>query len=78
MESIFRKYFTVISSQNVNIKEFYLKQMSTLCSMEIPDCHNLKNKIIQRFVVFRLKISSKKQKHASVRHSSKTLAGSLL
>lgn len=77
MENVFRNYFDIISSQNIDIKEFYCKEMSNL-KIDLPDCHNLKSKIIKRFIVFRLKISSKKCKAAAKKQSSKSLAGSLL
>lgn len=77
MESVFQKYFDIVSSQNINIKDFYFKEMLNL-KLDLPECHKLKNKIIKRFIVFRLKINSKKYKAASRKQSSKTFGWSLV
>lgn len=77
MESIIRKYLSIVSSQNVNLKEFFFGKIINL-QINLPECHNLKEKIIKRFIVFRLKIYSKKYKSSSKKHASKSVAGSLL
>lgn len=46
MECIFRKYFSIISPQNINLQRFYLKEMLTL-SLDLPDCHKFKKKLSQ-------------------------------
>ena len=77
MEIIFRKYLSIVSSQNVNLKDFFFRQMISL-HINLPGCHNLKQKIIKRFITFRLKINSKKNRSASKKHASKSVAGNLL
>lgn len=77
MESVFKKYISFVINQNINLKEFFVQKMSDL-EMCVPDCHKLKNKIIKRFVVFRLKIYSRKCKTLSKKHSSKSVAASFL
>lgn len=65
METIFRQYLDIVSCQkNVNLKDFFMGKISDECVTfeHLPICHNLKTKIIRRFVVFRLKIASKKSK----------------
>lgn len=60
MENIFRKYYNTVKNQNCNIKKIFIEQMKKIEIQHIPDCHNLKNTIISRFVLFRLKIAGKK------------------
>lgn len=65
METIFRQYFNTVTNQkNVNLKDFFVNKISEGCKSfkHLPDCHNLKTKLIRRFVVFRLKIASRKCK----------------
>lgn len=62
METIFKKYISIVSKQNINLKDFFLNEMSSLStSINLPDCHKLKSKIIKRFVIFRLKMNVKVQ-----------------
>lgn len=77
METIFRKYISIVCKQNINLKEFFFKKMSSL-SVDMPDCHKLRSKIIKRFVMFRLKIYSKKYGNSTKQLASKTIAGHLL
>lgn len=79
MEHIFRKYISIVSSQNINLKDFFFKKMcDDNLVLNVPDCHLLKTKIMKRYIVFRLKISSKKHKSASKKLASKSVAGYLL
>lgn len=78
MESIFKKYYSIVSSQNINLKEFFLEQMSKNINIDLPDCHKLKTKIMKRFVIFRLRISLKKSKLSTKKLASKSVAGILL
>lgn len=63
LEGIFRTFYDTVSSQNMNLKEFFLKKMTDASQTvtHILSCHHLKHKIISRFVTFRLKIASKKK-----------------
>lgn len=74
MENIFRKYYCVIKNENCNIKSFLIEQMKKIEIQHIPDCHNLKNIIMSRFVVFRLKIAGKKNNKLINKYGSKSIA----
>lgn len=81
METIFRQYFEMVSKQqNVNIKDFFVNKCSVGCQHinHIVSCHNLKNKIINRFIIFRLKIAEKNFKDKKHVHASKSLMASTL
>lgn len=55
MTRIFKSLYPhVILQKNVNLKEFFIK----LCNkvpFSLPACHNLKEKIIKRFIAYKLK-----------------------
>lgn len=72
MESIFRKYINFISSQNIDVKLFFINKMKEI-NTSIEKCHNIKYKIISRFTTFRLKIISKKKQQKTARFASKSL-----
>lgn len=74
MENIFVMFLPSVSVQDVNLKQFYFKEMSKL-ELNIPDCHELKTKIISRYIVYRLKINSKICKPATNTYASKSIAG---
>ncbi|KAB0804614.1 hypothetical protein PPYR_01584 [Photinus pyralis] len=74
LEWIFKKFFPIVSTQNINLKEFYLEKMNSK-DVSIPECHRLKYKFINRFVTFRLKIRSMKRKASSAIYASKSVAG---
>lgn len=59
MEGSFQKCFPHIKDQNCDIKKFLIQQMNKI-QFYIPECHNLRKFIINRFVIFKLKISGKK------------------
>lgn len=73
MEDVFRKYYAIVRNQNINLKQFFVDHMSKIDVPIISSCHNLKNKVISRFVVFRLKIASKKLNERTNKFSSKSL-----
>lgn len=78
LEAIFRKFIPHISTLNVNCKDFLTKTMNEIECDFLPNCHNLKRKIIDRYVVFRLKINYKKHKKATRKLASKSVAGHAL
>lgn len=60
LEKMFRyysKYFKHM--QNIDLKTFLIYQFSTIKANHILNCHQLYNKIIRRFAVFRLRIYKK-------------------
>lgn len=74
MERFFSSYFPRVRSQP-NLRNFFIRQFCTI-PCEIPNCHNLKCKIIKTFCTFRLRIASKKKKNdltKTIAHSSKTM-----
>lgn len=74
LEEIFQNYFEIVSEQNINLKSFFKDKMKEVLTFHIPDCHNLKEVIVNRYLVFRLKISSKKLHKSKSIFSSKSMA----
>lgn len=74
METIFRKYYDIVKYQNCDIKTFYIEKMKEIDLNHIPDCHSLKRNIIYRFVLFRLKISGRKNTKLINKYRSKSIA----
>lgn len=72
LESIFRKFYSIVCVQNIDLKIFFVNKMKDVL-LDIPNCHDLKNKIIRRYVTFRLKISSKKHIKLTQKYASKSL-----
>lgn len=54
MEKIFQTYYKHVCSKSINLKNFFINLYNTI-NFTIPNCHNLKQKIIKRFITFRLK-----------------------
>lgn len=71
MEGSFQKFFPHIKHQNCDITKFLIQQMNKI-EFYIPECHNLRQFIINRFVIFRLKISGKKNSKLLNKYSSKS------
>jgi len=46
------------SYSNINLRNLFISKFEAI-SFFLPECHQLKKKIIRRFIVFRLKIYSK-------------------
>lgn len=76
IQSIFKKYHNIIRQQNVNFKDFYVSKMLELPDVfsHVPNCHFLKNKIVKRFIIFRLKIPSKRKAGLGKSFSSRSLS----
>lgn len=60
MESVFRKYFSIIKSQHIDLQPFSFKESLEL-SFDFPECYELK-KMVTSFISFRLTIILKKIK----------------
>lgn len=75
MEKIFRAYFKTICSlhEQLNIKQFFISKFEEI-PYSVPDCHNLKKKIINRYSTFRLRIASQKGSKQTNIKNSKTMA----
>lgn len=55
MTKIFKTFYPHIRVQkHVNLKEFFIK-LCNQSTFSLPACHNLKEKIIKRFIAFKLK-----------------------
>lgn len=62
MEEIFRHYSPFLNKFNINWKLYFSTVMKKhVNAVHIPSCHNLYEKIINRFVTFRLRIFNKKR-----------------
>lgn len=74
MERIFRTYYKHVRLHKINLKHFFCTKYEEI-AFSLPECHNLKKKIILRYHAFRLKNCSttlKLSKHAA--HASKSVA----
>lgn len=55
MEKLFRAYFSVVCySSSLNLQSFFVDKFQSIYYV-LPTCHKLKEKIMDRFVKFRLK-----------------------
>lgn len=74
MEEIFSNYIEVLKAQKINLKKYFVSKIKQEISVShIPQCHDLLNTLISRYITFRLKISSKRRKNQNV-FSSKSMA----
>lgn len=61
LESIFSNCMSVIDCSNVAIRDFILEKMKAVAGEHILKCHSLREKLINRYLTFRLKINSNKK-----------------
>jgi len=73
-EGIFRKYYFIIKDQNCNIKQFLISKMKEIVNQYIPNYHKLYNFIINRYVLFRLKIAGKNKIKLANKYGSKSVS----
>ena len=74
MECIFRTYFPqVCNIKSINLHDFFVEKFSDI-AFELPDCCNMKLKMVKRFASFRLKIKSQKLKKPGKYFASKSMA----
>lgn len=76
MERIFKTYYKHVRSQKINLKNFFVTKYEEI-TFSLPECHNLKRKIILRYHAFRLKNCSSKLKpklNKNVTYASKNAA----
>jgi len=76
-EGIFRKYYFIIKDQNCDIKQFLICKMKEIVNVHIPNCHKLLDFIINRYVLFRLKIAGKNKIKLANKYGSKSVANHL-
>lgn len=60
MENVMRTYLPYINDIYVDLKSFFRFKMSNITSTVIENCHNLLSKIMDRFIIFRMKMCCKK------------------
>lgn len=73
-EGIFRKYYFIIKDQDCDIKQFLISKMKEIDNLHIPNCHKLHYFIINRYVLFRLKIAGKNKVKLANKYGSKSVA----
>lgn len=73
METIFRSYFPFVKNKNINLKQYFQNKFAII-NCNIIDCHNLRSKIISKYIIFRLKIANKKRTIKKRSYNSKTMA----
>lgn len=71
---MFRAYEkTDLFRRNIDLKKYLTEKFEAL-PYTIPDCHNLKRKIVSRFVILKLKLTRKKITQKKKKFNSKTMA----
>ncbi|KYN37433.1 hypothetical protein ALC56_08187 [Trachymyrmex septentrionalis] len=77
MEKIFRVYYKTICSlhEKINVVQFFVSRFKEI-PYSILNCYNLKNKIIKKYCIFKLRIASqnKAQPSKAVTRNRKTMA----
>ena len=74
MECIFRTYFSIVKSiKNLNLHKFFVKKFDKI-DLNVPDCHHMKIRLMNRFATFRLKTKSERMKKKPKHFSSKSMA----
>lgn len=64
MENVMRSYLPLINDMiDLDLKSFFCFKMSNITCSVIKNCHNLSSKIMDRFIIFRIKMcNSNKEK----------------
>ena len=70
LEEIFKSNFGRV---NTDLENYFLSLMINVPASHIPNCHSVKEKLIKRFIQFRLKISRVKCDRTK-RHDSRSMA----
>lgn len=78
LEKIFRYYFEYLTTMNnVNFFNCYFSKMNML-ELDVPNCHDIKTKIINKFIFCRLKTMSQNSMRSNVNtenlYASKSMA----
>lgn len=73
LEQIFKQNIEVLKLVNHDLETKLYALMSHIQADHIPDCHEIKNKLIKRYIQFRLKVSREKRTREK-RHDSKSMA----
>lgn len=74
MERIFKANFHNLKNSHANVKSSLINAIQNqLMNIDFPNCHNIKTKLISRFVMFRLKIASKNNLSKKKIYASKTM-----
>lgn len=73
LESIFKHQIETLAVLNENLESRSFSLMSGVTAEHIPNCHGMKEKLIKRFIEFRLKINRTKLMKDK-RYDSKSMA----
>ena len=74
MEKIFRIYYPYVKNLKCNVKRFFVTKYKEI-EFDLPECHNLKEKIVLRYHAFRVKCNSKTFKSKKrIEYASKSMA----
>ena len=76
MERVFQSYIEYVKLNNINANEFFYNELFKITADHIKTCHNFKEKIMKKFISFRLNMSSGKnlKLDKNEEFSSKTMA----
>lgn len=74
MEIIIRKYLPYVKNQNCNSIKFLTEQMANIRCDTLETCCKLFDRIMKRYITFRIKIDCKKGRLNPKIFNSKTMA----
>ena len=74
MNVIFTKYLPYVKGINCDLLQFFKEKMKNIECNSLKTCHDLANKIKIRFIMFKIKISCRKEKLEKPVFNSKTMA----
>lgn len=73
LEHVFKENITTMKMLNQDLEARFYSLMKNVEANHIPDCHDMKHKLMKRYIQFRLKVSREKLPR-SKRHDSKSMA----
>lgn len=78
MEIIIRQYLpylkTNFNTNKYDLVNFFNEKMQGIACETLKNCHNIKNKIMMRFIRFRLRIGNSRGRLPNKIYNSKTMA----
>lgn len=76
MERIYRLFYKQVKHDKRNLKTFFLNKFKDInVDLTLPKCHKLKERIMERYYSFRVRVQSRKiSVEKTVTYSSKSVA----
>ncbi|EZA48868.1 hypothetical protein X777_13138 [Ooceraea biroi] len=74
MENVIRSHLPYVSNVDLDLKSFFCFKIINVICTAIENCHNLSSKIMDRFIMFCMKMCNKKDSNNENYYSSKSMA----